>query len=140
MTDRVELQTEVDARRADVFALLSTSDGLRQWLDDAEIEPRVGGSVRLRLRDGEAEGTVLAFDPPQHIGLTFDWIDEPLGRASVVAFDVIDHGARAHVTLRHVGLPTRAQVELHEHLWRYWLRRFEDAARALPAEVETTRP
>jgi uncharacterized protein YndB with AHSA1/START domain len=137
MTDRVELQTEVDARRADVFALLSTTDGLRIWLDDADIEPRVGGAVRLRLRDAEAQGTVLAFDPPQHIGFTFDWVDEPLGRSSVLAFDVIDHGARAHVTLRHVGLPTRAQVELHDHLWRHWLRRFEDAVRAQPAAVET---
>lgn len=140
MTDRVELQTEVDARRVDVFGLLSTPDGLRRWLDGAEIEPQVGGSVRLLLREAEAHGTVLAFDPPQHIGFTFDWVDEPLGRASVVAFDVIDHGARAHVTLRHVGLPTRALVELHEHLWRHWLRRFEDAARTLTEKVETTHP
>ena len=138
MNDRVELQIEVDAEREAVFELVATAHGLRRWLDAAELEPRVGGDLRHRLRDTAAHGTVLAFDPPQHISFTFDWIDEPLGRASVVAFDVIDHGARAHVTLRHVGLPTRAQVELHDHLWRHWLSRFEDAVRALPSEVATT--
>lgn len=140
MSERVELQTEVAAHREDVFALLSTPEGLRAWLDDADIEPRVGGQVRLRLRDADAVGTVLALDPPQHISFSWDWIAEPLGRPSVVAFDVIDHGARTHVTLRHVGLPDRSQVELHEEMWRQWLRRFEDAARALPQKVELTHP
>ena len=48
MSDRVELQLEVDAPRAAVFALLATADGLQQWLDAAELDPRVGGAVRLR--------------------------------------------------------------------------------------------
>lgn len=138
--DRVELQTEVDAPRVDVYPLLATAQGLRRWLDDAELEPRVGAHVRVLMRDGEARGEVLAVDPPQHISFTWDWIDAPLGRTSVVAFDAIDHGARTHVTVRHVGLPNVRQVHLHEALWSYWLRRFEAATRALPPKVETTHP
>lgn len=140
MADRVELQLEVDAPRAAVYGLLATADGLGAWLDEAELEPRVGGSVRLRLLDATAVGTVLALDPPQHISFTWDWLEEPMGGASVVAFDAIDHGARTHVTLRHVGLPGRRQLELHQALWEHWLQRFESAVRSLPDKVETTHP
>ncbi len=55
-----------------------------------------------------------------------------------MAFDAIDHGARTHVTLRHVGLPSRAQVELHEEMWRHWLDRFEAAVAALDSPAEST--
>ena len=140
MSDRVELQTEVDAPRVDVYPLLATAEGLGRWLDEAELEPRVGAAVRLHMLDAVAVGEVLALDEPQHISFTFDWVDEPLGVTSVVALDAIDHGARTHVTLRHVGLPNARQVELHEAMWRHWLSRFEDACRALPPKVETTHP
>lgn len=140
MTDRVELQTEVDAPRVLVYPLLATADGLRKWVDDVELEPRVGGLVRIRMRDAVAEGKVLAVDPPQHISFTWDWVGESLGTLTVVAFDAIDHGARTHVTIRHVGLPTSVQVELHTEMWRHWLERFEAAARTLPRKVGATYP
>ena len=140
MSDRVELQRELDAARADVFALVSTADGLRAWLDEADIDARVGGSLRIRLRDSEAEGKVVALDPPQHISWTWRWVDEPAAAASIVAFDAIDHGARTHLTLRHVGLRDRQQVELHEEMWRYWLERLIAVVRQLPPKVETTHP
>jgi len=136
MSDRVELQTEVDAPRVLVFPLLATAEGLAKWLDEAEMEPRVGGRVRIRMRDAVGVGEVLALDPPQHISFTWDWETEPLGQLTVVAFDAIDHGKRTHVTIRHVGLPTRAQVVLHEEMWRHWLHRFEPAARDLPRKVD----
>ena len=140
MSDRVELQVEVDAPRLALFELLATEDGLRRWLDGAELDARVGGELRVRMRDARAHGEVLSLQPPQHISFTWDWDDEPLGVASVVAFDAIDHGARTHVTIRHVGLPRAEQVELHRTLWEHWLGRLVAAARALPPKVETTHP
>ena len=131
MIDRVELQREVDAPRELVFPLFATADGLRQWLDAAELEPRVGGEVRVTLRDAQAGGRVLALDPPQHISFSWDWLDQPLGRPSVVAFEAIDHGTRTWVTLRQVGLPTTEQIRLHDEMWRFWLERFVEATRAL---------
>ena len=132
MNDRVELQTEVGAPRELVFPLVATADGLRRWLDAATLDARVGGELRATLRDAQAVGRVLALDPPQHVSYTWDWIDRPLGAPSVLAFDVIDHGARTWVTLRHVGLP-QDQVDIHDQMWRYWLARFEPACRNLPA-------
>lgn len=140
MSDRVELQAELDAPRLAVFELMATADGLRRWLDDADLDQRVGGAVRVRMNEAVAEGKVLSLQPPQHISFSWDWVDEPLGAASVVAFDAIDHGARTHVTIRHVGLPNKRQVELHEALWGYWLERLVGVARALPEKVETTHP
>jgi len=140
MADRVELQAEVDAPRAAVFELMASAEGLRRWLDEAELEPRVGGAVRIRMSGATAEGEVLSLQPQQHISFSWDWVGEPLDRPSVVALDAIDHGARTHVTIRHVGLRGARQLRLHEDLWRHWLDRLVAAARALPPKVETTHP
>jgi uncharacterized protein YndB with AHSA1/START domain len=140
VSERVELQAEVDASRVLVYPLLATAEGLAKWLDEAQIEPRVGAPVRFRLREAVAVGQVLAVDPPQHISFSWDWEGAPLGTLTVVAFDAIDHGTRTHVTFRHVGLPDRHQVELHEEMWRHWLERFVAATKALPRNVETPHP
>lgn len=128
MDTRVELQAEVDAPREAVFALVSSAAGLARWVDAAEFEPRVGGAVRLRLREAEVVGKVIALDPPQHVSFSWDYPDEPLGAPSVVAFDAIDHGHRTHLTVRHVGLATARSRDLHEALWRHWFPRLVRAA------------
>ncbi len=120
-----------DAPREAVFGLLATARGLARWLDEAELEPRVGGALRVRMRDAVATGTVVALDPPQHISYTWDWESEPIGARSVVAFDAIEHGARTHLTVRQVGFRTRRQLELHAELWRHWFERLRAAANAV---------
>lgn len=127
---RVEHQAEVPGRREDLFALVATAAGLARWLDAAELAPSVGGAVRLTLRDAVAAGVVQAIDAPQHISWTWDWEGEPLGVQTVVAFDLIDHAARTHLTVRHVGFRSRAQQQLHDALWRYWFARLVRAAKA----------
>lgn len=135
MTDRVELQLEVDAPRSAVYELFATEAGLRRWLDAAELDPRVGGALNVRLRDATATGKVLALDPPQHASFSWEWAGPGDARLTVVAFDAIDHGSRTHVTLRHVGLRSRAEVDMHQELWRHWLERFAQAVRELPREI-----
>ena len=128
--DRVELQAEVDAPRSAVYPLLATGEGLSRWIDEVDLEPEVGRPVRFRLRDAVAVGKVVAVDPPQHISFSWDWEVDPIGVPSVVALDAIDHGARTHVTLRHVGFRDRGQVELHDAMWRHWFDRFRAAVAA----------
>jgi uncharacterized protein YndB with AHSA1/START domain len=111
--------------------LFATAEGLRTWVNEAEFDARVGGAVRLRLQDAVGLGTIVALDPPQHVSFTWDWEDEPLGSRTVVAFDAIEHGAGSHVTLRHVGIRGRRQLELHADLWKYWFERLRLAAQAL---------
>jgi uncharacterized protein YndB with AHSA1/START domain len=135
MDARVELQAEIDAPREAVFALVATSDGLARWLDEAQLEARLGGVVRLRLVDAEVAGKVLALDAPQHISFSWDYPAEPLATPSVVAFDAISHGHRTHLTLRHVGLASRRSRADHEALWRYWFPRLIEAAHAQSSAV-----
>jgi uncharacterized protein YndB with AHSA1/START domain len=107
------------------------------------MQPRVGAKVRLRLRDGVAVGAVVAVDPPQHISWTWDWEGEPLPAPSVVAFDLIDHAERTHLTVRQVGLRSRAQQDVHDALWRYWFGRLRDQAEAVAralGEEKVTQP
>jgi uncharacterized protein YndB with AHSA1/START domain len=125
---RVELQAELDAMRTDVWPLAATADGLRRWLDGAELEARVGGDVRLRLLEAVVVGTVVALDPPQHISFSWDYAEDPLGYLTVVAFDAIEHGPRTHLTLRHVGFRSERQRLLHDALWRVWFGRLAAAA------------
>jgi uncharacterized protein YndB with AHSA1/START domain len=126
----VELQREIRAPRERVWRLVATAEGLSEWTDGAEFDPAVGGSVRLRFRDAVGVGRVLALDPPQHVSVSFDWEGDPLGRPTVLAFDAIDHGAATHLTLRHVGLPSRRQRDLHEAVWEWWFARLVSAATA----------
>ncbi|HET7677664.1 MAG TPA: SRPBCC domain-containing protein [Candidatus Limnocylindrales bacterium] len=130
-TTRVELQAELAVRRADLWPLLATAEGVGRWLDEAEFEPKPGAPCRFRLREAVAVGEVAAVDAPQHISFRWDWQDEPLGVPTVVAIDAIDHGQRTHLTLRHVGFRSARQHELHEALWRYWFERLRRAAEAL---------
>jgi uncharacterized protein YndB with AHSA1/START domain len=125
---RVEQQAELPGRRSELYPLVSTAEGLARWLDEAEIQPKVGSKVRLRLRDGVAVGTVVAVDPPQHISWTWDWEADSLRSPSVVAFDLIDHAERTHLTVRQVGLRSRAQRDMHDELWRYWFGRLREEA------------
>jgi uncharacterized protein YndB with AHSA1/START domain len=126
--DRVELQAEVEAPREAVFRLVATPEGLAEWADEAELEARVGGALRLGLRDGVGLGTVVALDPPQHISFAWRWKDEPAMDQTVLAFDAIAHGDRTHLTLRHVGLREPRRRDLHEELWRHWFARLIEAA------------
>ena len=134
--DRIELQAEVEAPRQEVFRLVATSEGLATWLDNADLDGRVGGEVRLELREATAVGTILSFQPPQHISWTFDWDGAPLGEPTVLAFDVIDHGERSHLTLRHVGLRDPRQRAIHAELWRYWFDRLCAAADSFDADPQ----
>jgi uncharacterized protein YndB with AHSA1/START domain len=92
------------------------------------MEAVAGSAVRFRLADAVAVGSVVAVNSPQHISYRWDWEAEPLGVSTVVAFDLVDHGARTHLTLRHVGLPSGSQLELHDAMWRHWFARLVAAA------------
>ena len=134
---RVELQAEVGQARKAIYDLVSTSTGLARWLDAAELDATVGGAYRFGMGGAVAVGTVVALAAPQHISYAWDWQDESLGLPSVVAFDLIDHGSRTHLTMRHVGFPSVAQRELHTALWQHWFGRLVRAAdEVAPGQAE----
>lgn len=109
-----------------VWSFLTDGDKRRLWLADGEMEPRVGGAVRLRFHNaeltpkgetipehmqkhagvGETLGRVTRWDPPH--GLAFSWSGEP-GEASEVrvTLEPASEG-KVRLTLVHSGLRNRA--------------------------------
>ena len=87
-----------------VWAAVTVPERLADWLAKAEIDPRVGGTVRLTWSDANygIEGKVVAYDPPKRFAWTW-----PLdGRDTVVSFEVEADGEGCWLTLTHAGLNT----------------------------------
>jgi uncharacterized protein YndB with AHSA1/START domain len=74
---------------------------LKEWLAEAEIDPRVGGAVHLVWPGrGEMRGTVQAIDAPSVIEYTWDESDG----SSLVRFEVAASGdAASSLRLIHSG-------------------------------------
>ncbi len=89
-----------------VWAALTTPERLADWLAEAEIEMKPGGTIRLNWNKGQStmEGRVLAYDPPT----TFAWTWPLGGRETVVRFDLKPDGDGCWLTLTHSGLSPKA--------------------------------
>jgi uncharacterized protein YndB with AHSA1/START domain len=60
-----------DFTPAELWAALTDPERLARWLAQAEVDPGVGGRVRLGFDDGVTEGRVLTWDEP-HV-LEYEW-------------------------------------------------------------------
>jgi uncharacterized protein YndB with AHSA1/START domain len=89
-----------------VWAAITTPERLADWLADAEIEMRTGGTIRFHWTgpDHRMEGRVVACEPPH----TFAWTWPLGGRETVVRFDLASDGDGCRLTLTHSGLSPRA--------------------------------
>jgi len=89
---RLNLDNHVE----EVWAALTRSDRLPQWLAPGEIEPRVGGAARLDFGDSGIviDSTVTVFEPMRRLEYSWSgpreperpvcWEVEPLGAGSVL--------------------------------------------------------
>lgn len=85
-----------------VWAALTTPERLADWLAVAEVDLRVGGTLRLNWNQGarQAEMEIVVCDPPQ--ALAWRWrIGE---RDTLVRFDLAPDGDGCALTLTHSGL------------------------------------
>jgi uncharacterized protein YndB with AHSA1/START domain len=107
-----------------VFRLLVEPDELVRWWPDAvELEPEVGGRVRLRFADGnEIVGRVTRFEPPRALGFTWGWPHRP-GAETQVDFTVADLGERGcEVTVTHDGWAGLEELRpQHDRGWTHFL-------------------
>jgi len=100
VSEPVVRSVELAASPPEVWDALTEASLLSGWFDaEAEVDARVGGSVRFRFADAELRGVVVACEPPRR--LSFRWRDVRLhGDASVVEFSLeeLDGGTRLVVT------------------------------------------
>jgi uncharacterized protein YndB with AHSA1/START domain len=73
MADQVRRERFLPAELGEVWEALTEPEGLRAWLaEEAEIDLRPGGELRVRLRDGEERsGFVEEVEGPER--LSFWW-------------------------------------------------------------------
>jgi uncharacterized protein YndB with AHSA1/START domain len=97
-----------------VWAAITEPGEIEAWLARAELEPQLGGRVRLEwLNTGDAEvvarGTVTAFDVPRRLELATDahgtltWELQPDGDATDLTLTVVLAMPDEHVTENVAG-------------------------------------
>lgn len=105
-----------------VWALVSTADGLREWMAvEAEVDLRVGGTIRWEHDNGWiVAGTVREVSPMRRLSYTYGWerggFPVPID-SSVVTIELTARGAATRLTVRHEGL-TPEMAEQHTGGWR----------------------
>jgi uncharacterized protein YndB with AHSA1/START domain len=106
VTEPIVRSVEIGSPAARVFPLLVEADALRRWWPDvAELEPRVGGKVRMEFRGGESvvTGEVTRFEPPRAVAFTWSRSERPEA-ATLVELTVTALAAdRCRVDVVHSG-------------------------------------
>jgi uncharacterized protein YndB with AHSA1/START domain len=134
-TTTLEHVLEIDASPDTVFELWTTAAGLCSWWGaTAEVDPRPGGVIRVRLEGGPMmSGEYLTLEYPHRVVFTFGWETAPAegelspGSTRVeVSIERTSTGSR--VTLRHHDLPVE-HFGNHARGWTYFFGdRFTTAA------------
>ncbi|MBS1888276.1 MAG: SRPBCC domain-containing protein [Actinobacteria bacterium] len=113
-----------------VFDAWTNTEVLRRWFHadrdwdttEAEVDVRVGGVVRLAMRNtdnGEvygATGEYTEVDPPTRLAFTWSWDDGARDTLIEIDFEPVGEGA-TRVRFTHSGLPDEPSKVNHEGGW-----------------------
>jgi uncharacterized protein YndB with AHSA1/START domain len=117
---------EIRAPVEHVFPLLVEPASLvRWWPDVAELEPRVGGRVRMEFRGGESvvTGEVTRFEPPRALGFTWVRAERPEVTTAIelTVTPLDDESCRVQVV--HSGWERTPELRpMHDQGWAHFLR------------------
>jgi uncharacterized protein YndB with AHSA1/START domain len=118
-----------------VWSLVSTPEGLREWMAvEASVDLRVGGTIRWVHDNGwVVAGTVREVVPMRRLTYTYGWehggFPVPL-ESSVVTIELTGRGATTELAIRHEGL-TPEMAEQHSAGWRLFVGKLADRAERL---------
>ncbi|MER5423358.1 SRPBCC family protein [Streptosporangium roseum] len=108
---------------------------LARWWGEAEVDPRPGGALVVRMREGPRpimRGQFVELAPYERIVFTFGWEATPGAPAippgaSLVEITLTPESDGVKLTLRHSGLPFTLERETGEG-WGHALRRLAEKA------------
>lgn len=123
-----------------VFHAWTSEEVMRRWFHGreawetpvAEVDLRLGGAVRVVMRDPEdgrergGGGHYTEIDPPTHLAFTWRWDDDD--RETTIELDFSESDTGTTVVLTHNSLRDQESLLSHEEGWRTCL---ENLARAL---------
>jgi uncharacterized protein YndB with AHSA1/START domain len=98
----------------------------------AEVDLRLGGKVRVVMRDPDKEvdygggGHYTEIDPPRRLAFTWTW-DNEADRETLIELDFEESDGATTVTLTHSGLRDPESVVSHEGGWSTCLANLESA-------------
>jgi uncharacterized protein YndB with AHSA1/START domain len=125
-----------------VFDAWTSEEVIRRWFhaehhwetSEAEVDLRVGGAVRVVMRDPEADkeygggGRYTEIDPPRRLAFTWLWDDNPT--RMLIELDLEERDGVTTVRFTHSGLWDEEAVRSHE---RGWSTCFDNLQRTLEA-------
>jgi uncharacterized protein YndB with AHSA1/START domain len=88
---------------------------------EAEVDLRVGGAVRVVMRDPDKDvehgggGTYTEIEPPTRLAFTWLWDGDT--RRTLIEIDFAEVDGVTTVSFTHSGLWDEAAVRSHEHGW-----------------------
>lgn len=99
----VRFERTISASIDIVWDLISTGEGLEQWLAPATVDLREGGVVDIDFReDGLAGGSIIALSPGTALEYHWQFPGEP---DSIIRFELTEVETGTHLTLEHRLLP-----------------------------------
>ncbi len=121
-----------------LFELLTEPEALARWWPDvAELEPRLGGLVRMEFRGGESvvTGEVTRFEPPNALGLTWIRAETPSATTRIdLTVTPLDEG-RCRDQVVHSGWEAAPELRpLHDAGWGHFLTCLADLAEGRPID------
>jgi uncharacterized protein YndB with AHSA1/START domain len=125
VTEPIVRSVEIATPAERVFPLLVEPESLQRWWPDvAELEPRMGGRVRMEFRGGESivTGEVTRYEPPRAVSFTWVRSERPevttLVELTVTELD----GERCRVDVVHSGWDAAPDWRpLHDQGWSHFL-------------------
>jgi len=145
MTNKtLRLERTFQAPAARVFEAWTSEEVLRRWwhaghdweTTAAEVDLRVGGTVRVVMRDPHKDvehgggGTYTEVEPPTRLAFTWTWDDD--ARRTLIEVDFEESDGVTTVRFAHSDLWDEEAVRSHED---GWTKLFDNLAR----ELETVR-
>ncbi len=138
--DRIERTVELAHPPADVWAALTTAEGLAAWFgDEAAIDLRPGGSARMSWAGGPTvDMRVERVEEPAVFGFTWPvyGLPEDDPRRTYVEFTLEPVGAGTRLTVTESGfaqLPEDAHRKAHDGNTEGWAKELGELAAYLDA-------
>jgi uncharacterized protein YndB with AHSA1/START domain len=140
MTVRIERTFQAPAER--VFHAWTSEEVIRRWwqaergweTSEAEVDLRVGGDVRVVMRDPEKDveygggGKYTEIEPPTRLAFTWLWDGDTT--RTLIELDFEETDGVTTVRFKHSGLWDEAAVRSHDGGWN---RIFDNLERTLEA-------
>jgi uncharacterized protein YndB with AHSA1/START domain len=139
-TGPIVRSVEIDAPADRLFPLLVEPGALvRWWPDVAELEPRLGGRVRMEFLGGASvvTGEVTRYEPPRALAFTWRRAETPEAVTLVELTVTPLAGARSRVEVVHSGWEHAPEHRpMHDAGWRHFLGCLVDLAEGRPVRKQ----